>query len=103
MRPGRKKSVKKVIPDWDAGEQTLFWRGRPVHHFSKEAPDQVEILEAFQTAGWPHCLNKSRLAGKAIQTKKQLHDTIDNLNRSQGVLHFYQEGSGSRICWKPAK
>jgi hypothetical protein len=46
--PGRTSATPKELPYWDAGEHTLYWRGRAVKHFKREAPYQEAILAAFQ-------------------------------------------------------
>jgi dissimilatory sulfite reductase (desulfoviridin) alpha/beta subunit len=101
MRPRRKKSVKrKSIPKWNAGDHTLFWRGRVVKHFSHEAQDQEKILEAFEKGGWQDFVETADLQ----ISKSKLWATIKNLNQSlKGFLHFRREGSSRRIGWAPVK
>jgi hypothetical protein len=105
MRPWRKKSVKPTAnPKWDAATHTLFWWGKPVHHFRHEASHEEELLEAFEKAGWTDCLQESCLPGKIIKSKSQLRGTVKSLNKNlKRVLHFRLEGSGARVCWEPAK
>ena len=104
MRPRRKKSVDRVIPQWESDAHNLFWQRQLVKHFKSLPAKQEAILDQFQKAGWLDCLEISSLGDAANWSKKQLHAAIENLNRSvNGVLHFRQEASGGRICWEPAK
>ncbi len=104
MRPRRKKSVgRKIIPHWESAAHSLIWRDKAWKHFQHEALMQEAILEQFQKAGWPSFLEITRLGKELSRSKKHVHDTIRNLNRSlKGGIHFRLEGNGSRICWEPA-
>jgi hypothetical protein len=98
--PGAGERVRQEKPVWDAEGHTLFWRGERIKHFRQVAPVQEALLAAFQRAGWNAFLDVA-LLWPCFATKQVLCDTVRNLNRSvRPHLHFSQEGSGSRCCWR---
>ena len=53
-------------PLWLPAAQELWWRGRIVKCFRRDADNQTEVLAAFQKAGWPRRLEDPlpRVAGR---------------------------------------
>jgi hypothetical protein len=91
----------EAIPFWDSKEHTLYWQGKEVKHYKKEASCQEAILNAFQQGNWKRCVTvrfQGRFEGGS---KTWLHDTVQNLNRElKGVIRFHREGNGSRVSWE---
>jgi hypothetical protein len=93
-------AIRAEVPQWDAEQHTLNWRGRAVKHFRREAPFQEAILAAFQANGWAPCVTVSLPRDQGVSPKERLHETIKNLNRGlRPHLRFTQEGNGSRVGW----
>lgn len=103
-RPRQDRHTKKSggggeTPRWDALRHELSWRGQLIKHFKAEAPNQEAILAAFEESRWAEVIDIALEPGRATP-KARLHDTIRNLNRSvRPWLHFWQEGSGTRVGW----
>jgi hypothetical protein len=89
-----------VKPVWDGEERELTLGGKLVKRYCQSAEKQIPILEAFQKAGWARSI-ANPLTDDPDLEGKQLHDTIQDLNRFQkeGRVHFGGDGTGSRIRW----
>jgi len=89
------------IPHWDDRDHTLYWKGEVVKHYRQEAPNQEEILRAFQACGWEKSTNVTLEHDPEMSAKERLRDAIKNLNRSVApYLRFRQETNGSRVAWE---
>lgn len=88
-----------IHPKWDG--TSLWFRGALVKEYEKNAGNQFIILDAFEEANWrwrivaPNCFLGSSAA------RKSLRETVDGLNRRQGIIHFRK--LGSRIRWEPRR
>ena len=41
-------------PSWNRESRTLFFQGKPIKNFTKAAPKQFLMLDAFEELGWPN-------------------------------------------------
>lgn len=103
VAPAR-KTVGAETPRCDADKHNLFFGDRLVHQFKHDARDQEALLAVFQAQGWPRLLKVGRRPKLRTWSKRRLHDTIQNLNRTlRGRLHFFQERSSELIGWQPGR
>jgi len=97
--PSNRASVKRS--HWDARRHTLWLGRRVLKHFKHQAPSEEAVLAAFEGQDWRPVIEAGALERSLFKTKAKLRDTIRNLNRSvRPWLHFFQEGSGTRIGWE---
>lgn len=89
-------------PRWVAA--TLWWAERPVKCVCREARNQVSVLEAFEAAGWPKCIDDPLPALTGRKGKKRRLQTIRSLNEGleAGTIRFRADGTGRGICWEEA-
>ena len=89
-------------PEWDALRRELRYGDQFVKVYRVPAANQERILEAFQVAGWPECLDDPLSYASEQDAKRRLHQTIQKLNQStrNGPLRFRGDGTGTRICWE---
>ncbi len=100
----REQPVALDIPEWNPREHALHFRGLVVKHFSHEALNQELLLSAFEVACWPLTIEFHFAPKVGASAKVRLRETINNLNRSVAPhLHFFQEGNGRRIGWRPSR
>ncbi|MFO0806250.1 MAG: hypothetical protein U0791_24365 [Gemmataceae bacterium] len=82
-------------PEWDAEERTLSHNGVVLRRWSRSAPKQFAILDAFEAAGWP-----ARVAIEG-ECSSSLGDTVMHLNENlAGVIQFGRDGSGTGVSWR---
>jgi hypothetical protein len=94
-RPG----TSRARPRWDG--QSLFYRGEVIKHFTRTAPDQFPILDAFQKVRWERqSINAPASPVKARQ--EHLRQTVANLNRrlKPGTIRFEVTPDRQGVCWK---
>jgi hypothetical protein len=79
--------------------RTLYLGRRIVKRLDQLAGLQEPVLYAFEAQGWPQCI-ANPFTG--LGRKRRLHEAIENLNRHQRtqLIHFYGDGTGTRICWR---
>jgi len=86
-------------PVWDEGRQTLSWKGRVVKRYGRPAKNQIDILEAFQKAGWPFTIPDP------FRDHAKLKQTVKDLNRALRweYIQFRLDGTGEGVNWEPAR
>jgi hypothetical protein len=85
-------------PRWDDDNRTLHWRGVPIKTYKRAgAPNQTEILRAFEKEGWPSViLDPFNNPTVLSQTLKDLKLTLPSGN-------IFITGDGDRgVRWDPA-
>ena len=85
------------IPSWDG--VCLRFRGEIVKRYQKNAGNQFIILNAFEEAGWPSLLAAPQAFLETAQTRRQLRETIDGLNRRQNAIAFRKRNCF--VIWEP--
>jgi hypothetical protein len=91
-------------PRWDEKNRQLWWRGVVIRVYKRHpAHAQIDIIEAFEKAGWPLTLSESPF-GTSKRSWKKLRDTLHNLNAGlpRGTIRFTGDGRGEGVCWGPA-
>src|SRR5262245_17731477 len=85
-----------IKPHWDG--KRLWYGDRIVHEFSSLAGPQIELLEAFQRAGW-----RANIADPFNDNERQ-RQVIKNLNNGRvgRILTFKRDGSGEGVEWSLA-
>jgi len=98
----KRASRVRPAPAWDAQRRELRFGDRLVKAYRVPAANQERVLEAFQDAGWPECLDNPLPHASDQDAKRRLHQTIQKLNQStrSGPLRFRGDGTGQRICWE---
>jgi hypothetical protein len=83
-----------LIPRWDASTRTVYLGDVKVVSYSRRAPAQFAILEAFQAANW------SRTVSAPRQTHS-LKDAVDALNIKLATtrLRIHRHDNDTRIEW----
>jgi hypothetical protein len=93
--------TKPVKPRWDGETRTLFWGSASVRAYRKNpAKNQMDLLEAFEAAGWPRTL-----ANPFGTDTVKLSNTVRDLNRHlvPGTIRFHLDGYGAQgVDWRPA-
>jgi hypothetical protein len=64
-------------PKWDRESWTLSIGGVVCRKFTRHFGNQIKILEALQTAGWPE-----ESIANPLRDESQLHQAIKDFNRS---------------------
>jgi hypothetical protein len=90
------------IPDWDPCKRELRLANLLVKQFKQPATDQITVLNAFQEDGWPERIDDPLAPNGHQDSKRRLHNTINNLNRNQRahLIRFSGNGQGTGIAWK---
>jgi hypothetical protein len=101
-RIGPSLPSSNVLPNWDIQARELRLGPLLIKRFKQPAAKQETILTAFQEEGWPFRIDDPLPPHLERDSKRQLHDTINNLNRRQlnSLIRFLGDGKGEGICWK---
>ena len=86
-------------PTWNKERRELTFRGQLCKKFRQRAQNQIPIIEAFDTEGWPAAIDDPLHPSKKGDNRQRLTDAIWQLNR-QNLILFELDGRG-RILWKP--
>ena len=103
----RPPSESQSRPRWDA-ERRHLWLGEwLLKEFRQPAPNQTTILDVFEEQGWTAHIDDPLPPQEAEEdqdSKRRLHDTIKNLNRSlpPGTIRFRGDGTGQGVIWEPS-
>jgi hypothetical protein len=94
-RPG----TSRARPRWDG--RSLFYCGEVIKQFTRTAPEQFPVLDAFQKAGWRQSI-KGPLPRPGKARQEHLRQTVANLNRrlKPGSIRFEVTPDGQGVCWK---
>jgi hypothetical protein len=84
-------------PRWDAAQGVLLYEDRVVRKVRpfKVATNIIQVLQAFETAGWPRQIEDPVRLGQ-----QTLHETIRSLNKALRIIRFHSDGTGERIRWE---
>jgi hypothetical protein len=71
-------------------------------HFLQPACNQVILLCAAEELRWPAWFDDPLPPAPRKNSKKRLHNTIQDLNRRQTpqLVHFKGDGTGTRVGWE---
>lgn len=95
--PSPPETPEAVKPVWDKEKRVLRF-GVWEKVYKTNAKNQVRVLDAFQKAGWPDCIDNS-LKYESPNT------TVRDMNYSLGEnrpITFAMNGKGDGICWRVA-
>ncbi len=84
------RKPRRRLPRWDSERQILYFGKVRCCYYDQDAPNQFEILNAFQLRKWP-----DMLVGEECPDEPQgqsLKDAIRKLNRNQSAIMFRQRG-----------
>jgi len=89
------------LPQWDASQRELRFRGKVVKRYRVPAPNQERILSAFEEESWPPGIDDPLPPDGDQDPIRRLQATIKSLNRNQlhALIRFRGNGNGDRICW----
>jgi hypothetical protein len=89
-------------PYWDAGAHTLYWRGRVVKRYLREAPYQELMLQTFQDRHWLRCVHVQLPEDAVNDFDEWLNNTVKNLDRTtRRHLRFRRERAC--VAWSTAR
>lgn len=88
-------------PVWHPSQRELWLGAHLVKRFKQLAPNQECVLAAFQEEGWPARIFDPLPPAPGQDSKRRLHSTINNLNRSHEsrLLQFTGGGDGISVGW----
>jgi hypothetical protein len=98
MGPPRWPSTRtdKPEPSWDRETRTLSIGGTICRRFTRRTSNQIKILEALQSAGWPE-----RSSPNPLDSEEQLHQTIRDFNKSLSEgCPFRLVQDHNRVGWR---
>src|SRR5438045_3921480 len=89
-------------PRWDRRSRTLYLVDQVLKRFGRPAPNVERILDAFEKQKWVLRIRNPLPHVRGVDRKRQLHETIQNLNRRLGrrLLIFRGDGTGDGIFWQ---
>ena len=89
-------------PYWDQHRRELRVDDLVVKAFPVPAPNQEQVLAAFEARGWPPGIADPLPPHEGTPSRQRLHDCINALNRRQRVrlIRFRGDGKGSGIVWE---
>lgn len=89
-------------PHWDSLRRELRCGNLLIKRFRKSAPNQEQVLSAFEAAGWSEVIDDPLPTADGILRRDRMWDTIKQLNRTidPPLIHFGGDGTG-RIWWRP--
>jgi hypothetical protein len=84
-------------PKWDADNKTLIWIVPIKTYKAGAAANQVELLDAFEAAGWGRCIPDP------FNDSQKLNQTLKDLRKHLplGTITFSADGDGG-VRWEPA-
>jgi hypothetical protein len=97
----RKESCR---PKWDG--RRLTWCGRIAKEFRRNAPDQMWVLDEFESRRrkWPKQIDFAPITAahgnEGHRAWKWITDTVRNLNRGLKFIRFHQDSKGQIIRWE---
>lgn len=94
-------SDEPVVPRWDSDRQQLRLGNEIVKEFKVPAPNQEQILAAFEEEGWPVHIDDPLPPRPEQDPKQRLHTTVNALNRNQRNrrIRFHGDGRGEGVRW----
>jgi hypothetical protein len=87
------------VPRWDDDGRTLYFDGKEIKKFRRHpAPNQTELLTAFEEEGWPPTIPDP------FTDPQKLEQTIWDINKRlpPGTIRFRGDGTGEGVTWEKA-
>jgi hypothetical protein len=84
---------RSPVPSWDRDASTLRYAGRVIRTYAPRARTVVEILDAFERAGWPPTVPLPR-------RNVVVNDAVRSLNHGLTEIHFRADGTGRGVTWQ---
>lgn len=96
--------VLQEVPIWSSFDGELWFRGKIVKKFSKPAPHQRRLLDAFEASGWKASIPNPFIEPNIPQylTEELLCRTAQDLSRSFEAnchIRFGSPHGGTRATW----
>src|SRR5205823_898619 len=101
--PPKPKALRRPKPHWDG--RRLTWCGRIAKEFHRNAPEQMRVLDEFESRPrkWPRKIDfgpitasQGKVGGRA---SKWITDTVRNLNRGLKYIRFHEDSKDQIIRW----
>jgi hypothetical protein len=94
-------ALGRLVPRYERHDRLFCWGGYVLKQFRQPATNQVLVLLTAEELHWPRWFDDPLWRRPATNSKKRLHDTLQDLNRRQQaqLIHFKGDGSGNRIGW----
>ena len=102
LNPPEADDVPPRGPWFKKSLRRFFANGRIVRTFRRAAPDQMEILIAFQEQGWPAWIENPFGRSTSADSERRLSNAVARLNHQQKPkrIYFWVEKGTQRIYWK---
>ena len=102
---GRSTSAQPRLvphPSYDHERHELRVDGICVRRFRRMAWNQIQVLAALESRGWPPRIDDPLGADPHLDAKHRLNDTVYQLNRGQQphLILFSSDEGGGGICWR---
>jgi hypothetical protein len=82
-------------PRWDGQSRELWFGDTLCRRYTRRAPRQERVLEAFERLGWPQRIPNPVPEGSLADTVKDLQDSV----RDSPIM-FERDGTGKGITWR---
>ncbi len=103
-KPALVPAERTAVPTWNAQLRELRLGEHLVKSFRQPAVSQEIVLNSFEEVAWSPRIDDPLPPRRGRDSKRHLHDTVNNLNRNQKhrLIRFSGDGNGVGICWKVA-
>jgi hypothetical protein len=93
---GATDEQEQLKPFWNKNDRKLWYGDTLCASYTRSAPRQETIFDAFQDDGWPSRIDDPLHPGK-------LADTISDIQRKvrDTPLAFERDGTGEGVLWRP--
>ena len=83
-----------TTPSWNEERRELWFKGKLCRRFTRVAPTQMQLIDAFSEQGWLHRI-------KSPLDSETLHDTLANMRPNMKEIRFLRDGDGTSVRWEP--
>jgi hypothetical protein len=93
----RQEANDRPALHWDEETRTLYLKDQPIKRYNRNlAPNQIDIIEAFERAGWPPAVDDP------FGDARKLNQTLADLNKALtgSTIRFHGDGTGERVIWE---
>ena len=98
---GKPAAETRIKPRWDAARRALSLGNRTIKQFHVPAPNQEQVLSAFEDDGWPESIDDPLADEFDIEPKTRLNNVVYRLNNKQraALIRFHVNGQGRSVHW----
>lgn len=95
-------AAPRPTPRWERDLHRLWLGSHLVKEFAQPAPNQEQLLTAFERLRWPARIADPLPPMPYQEPKERLRDTVKHLNRHQvhRLVRFHGDGTGRGVFWE---